>query len=203
MPHSEPPHDCSERRRRTRGDHFAHASARVREAVGTVAFEVVGVTRPKRLRDPVNGQIESTGKHQPALFSLMPELVLARGRSRLIALMQELDRLVAEIGADLSIGHPAVRDLRQLRRTEDDLAVDLLFVAEELTETHGNAVEHLLQHADGRVQLATLDERNGRVRDARSPRQFPLGEPIALANGPQALPGVVIHQDAHPDCSSY
>ncbi len=167
---------------RARRDQFAGIIARIVEPVWLVAAKIVGVSLSQHRRLLTNGYFQSAAQYDAALLTLMCYRVPASTRPRLIALLHELNSMIAQIRTYLSVRDATVRNLGQFRFTKKDPVVDLELVGEEFAETDRNTVQDFFQHADGWIEFACLNLRYRRIRNARLPPQLALRQLQSRAN---------------------
>ncbi len=68
-----------------------------------VAPEVIGVPGAQSLGLLADGDLQPAAQDQAALLAFVSDLVLTRSRARLVALLDELNRAIVQIGADLQV----------------------------------------------------------------------------------------------------
>ncbi len=106
----------------------------------------------------------------------------ASTRPGLIALLHELNSMIAQIGTYLSVRDAAIGDFGQFSSTKKNAVANLELVGEELAETDRNTVQDLFQHADSWIEFACLNLRYRRIRNALLPPQLALRQLQSRAN---------------------
>ena len=147
--------------------------------MGLTAPEVIRIASSQNGRLISDGHLQSARENQATFLPLMRDFMFARSGSWLVALLDELDRLVVQVRPNLQERYATVGDLGKLVSTTENPVGRLGLVREELGETQRNTIQHLLQHADGRVQFASLDLRDRGIRNARLARELALRQPVA------------------------
>ena len=178
---------------RARRNEFAGLAAVIAKAMWLVAPEVVGVAGMQHRRLLADGHLETPTQDDAAFLAFVRQCVPARSGTRLVALLEELNRLAGKRSTYLPIRDAAVGNLGQFVRPEEDPVVRSERVGEEVRQWQRHTVEDFLEHADRRIQLAGFNLRDGRVGDTGELRQLPLGEAMCLAHRPQALPDILVH----------
>ena len=148
--------------------------AGVAKLVRPSALEVVSVAFCKHCHLVADRDLEPPAQDNAALLSLVRDCMSARPRTRLVALLDELNAAIAQVLPYLSKRYAAVRNFRQLGGAKKNAVWRFELVAEKFAEADRNTVEYLLQHTHSRVQFARLDLRNGRISHAGLPSQLPL-----------------------------
>ena len=78
-------------------------------------------------------------------------------RSRLVALLDELNSLVIQVCANLAKRNTSIGNLCEFLRPKEYAVYNLEAFAEKLTHTDWEPVEYLLEHAHGWIQPPGLN----------------------------------------------
>ena len=111
--------------------------------VWLMATKIVCISLFQHRRLVTNRYFQSAAQYDAALLTLMCDRMLAGSGTRLIALLHELNCMIAQIGSNLSVGDTTVSNLGQFLGTKKKPFADLKLIGEKLAETNRKSVQDL------------------------------------------------------------
>ena len=187
----------SEGRRRRGADDLGFVLTDIAEAMGQAAVEIIGVAGAEHAALGADGDLDLAAQDDAALLGFVAQQGGAGVGAGGVALMQDLQGAVGEVAADLAEGEAAgaavAGHFDQVGGLIEDASARRFLRREELGHLHRDAVEHLLQRADGRAGAVLLDQRDGGVGDAGALGQLALAEPVYLPQPAQPAADIDVH----------
>ena len=110
--------------------------------VWLMATKIVCISLFQHRRLVTNRYFQSTAQYDAALLTLMCNRMLAGTGTRLIALLHELNCMIAQIGSNLSVGDTTVSNLGQFIGTKKKPLADFKLVGKKLAETDRKTVQN-------------------------------------------------------------
>src|SRR5690606_29747898 len=164
------------------------------EAVRDAALEIVGLAGPEHAHLAADGNLNLAGDDDAALLALVDDHGLAGIAARRHHLAQDAHLPLRAMLADQIVVDAVGTHVRQfVGRVERLLGFARVQVlGDEGGQRDRDAIQHLLQRADGGADLVLLDQRDRAVGDAHATGQLALAEATGRAYPLQAC------ADVHP-----